>query len=64
MKDFLREKYGLLIVSVLMVIYSVYFSALSIQRHNTFRTAASDMGQMDQALWNTLHGHLLEDTRD
>ena len=46
-----------------MVAYSAYFSALSIQRHNTFRTYASDMGQMDQALWNTLHGHLLEDTR-
>ncbi len=46
-----------------MLAYSAYFSALSIQRHNTFRTYASDMGQMDQALWNTLHGHLLEDTR-
>ena len=46
-----------------MIAYSVYFSALSIQRHNTFRTYASDMGQMDQALWNTLHGNLLEDTR-
>jgi uncharacterized membrane protein len=53
----------LLIVIALMVAYSAYFSAYSIQRHNTFRTSASDMGQMDQALWNTLHGHLLEDTR-
>ncbi len=47
----------------LIVAYSAYFSALSIQRHNTFRTHASDLGQMDQALWNTLHGHFLEDTR-
>lgn len=63
MKNFLRERYGLLIVIALMIVYSAYFSAYSIQRHNTFRTHASDMGQMDQALWNTLHGHLLEDTR-
>lgn len=63
MNDFLREKFGLVIVLALMVAYSAYFSALSIQRHYTFRTSASDMGQMDQALWNTLHGHLLEDTR-
>ncbi|MBI4786383.1 MAG: DUF2079 domain-containing protein [Chloroflexi bacterium] len=60
----IQEQYGLLIVIALMVAYSAYFSALSIQRHNTFRTYASDMGQMDQALWNTLHGNLLEDTRD
>ena len=58
-----RERYGLIIVLVLMVVYSTYFSALSIQRHNTFRTQASDMGQMDQAIWNTLHGNWLQDTR-
>ena len=62
-KRFLTERYGLLIVLALMLAYSAYFSALSIQRHNSFRTQASDMGQMDQALWNTLHGNLLEDTR-
>lgn len=64
MKGLLDKKYGLVIVLALMIAYSVYFSALSIQRHNTLRTRASDLGQMDQALWNTLHGHLLEDTRD
>lgn len=63
MNGTLREKYGLLIVLALMALYGVFFSALSIQRHNTFHTFASDLGQMDQALWNTLHGHLLEDTR-
>ncbi|MBI5649458.1 MAG: DUF2079 domain-containing protein, partial [Chloroflexi bacterium] len=59
----IREKIALWIVIALMLAYSAYFSALSIQRHNTFRTRASDMGQMDQALWNTLHGNLLQDTR-
>ncbi len=63
MKQLLYNRFGLVIVLALMVAYSVYFSALSIQRQNTFRTYASDMGQMDQALWNTLHGHWLEDTR-
>ncbi len=46
-----------------MLAYSAFFSAYSIQRHHTFRTFASDFGQMDQALWNTLHGNLLQDTR-
>ncbi len=58
-----REHAGLLIVLALMAAYSVYFSAYSIQRQYTFRTYASDMGQMDQALWNTLHGNWLQDTR-
>lgn len=62
-ESFIIKRYGLFIVIALMFAYSAYFSALSIQRHNTFRTHASDMGQMDQALWNTLHGNWLEDTR-
>ena len=60
---FISTRYGLLIVLSLMTLYATYFSALSIQRHYAFRTYASDMGQMDQALWNTLHGNLLQDTR-
>ena len=63
LKQFITRRYGLLIVLALIIAYSAYFSALSIQRHDSFRTHASDMGQMDQALWNTLHGNLLEDTR-
>lgn len=63
LKQLLDRRYGLGIVLALIVAYSVYFSALSIQRQNTFRTYASDMGQMDQALWNTLHGNWLQDTR-
>lgn len=59
----IRSRYGLILVFALIFAYSAYFSALSIQRHNTFRTYASDMGQMDQAMWNTLHGNWLQDTR-
>lgn len=62
MKFFLDRK-PLLAVIALMTLYSVYFSAYSIQRHNTFRTNASDLGQVDQALWNTLQGRYLEDTK-
>jgi uncharacterized membrane protein len=63
LESFVIKRYGLFTVIALMILYSAYFSALSIQRHNSFRTHASDMGQMDQALWNTLHGNWLEDTR-
>ncbi|MBI3737556.1 MAG: DUF2079 domain-containing protein, partial [Chloroflexi bacterium] len=54
---------GVLVVLTLMIAYSAYFSAYSIQRHNAFRTHASDLGQMDQAAWNTLHGRFVADTK-
>src|SRR5437667_4629752 len=46
-----------------MMAYSAFFSALSIQRHRAFLTHGSDLGQIDQAIWNTLHGHPLEHTK-
>lgn len=60
---FFKEHYALLIVLALTIVYSVHFSAYSIQLNATFHTHASDLGQMDQALWNTLHGRFLEDTK-
>ena len=54
---------ALLVVWLLIFAYGIYFSALSIQRHRAFLTHASDLGQIDQAIWNTLHGHLLEHTK-
>jgi uncharacterized membrane protein len=38
--------------------FAVFFSWLSIQRYDAFLMHALDMGNMDQAVWNTLHGHL------
>lgn len=58
-----KNRSPLWVLLALMVVYSVYFSAYSIQLNATFHTHASDLGQMDQALWNTLHGRFLEDTK-
>lgn len=55
--------FALAVVGLLILTYSIYFSALSIQRHRAFLTNASDLGQIDQAIWNTLQGRLLEFTR-
>lgn len=54
---------ALVIVWLMVLTYGVYFSALSIQRHRAFLTNASDLGQIDQAIWNSAHGRLLEFTR-
>lgn len=54
---------ALALVCVMMLAYGIYFSALSIQRHRAFLTNASDLGQIDQAVWNSLQGRPLEFTR-
>lgn len=54
---------ALLAVWLMLLAYGVYFSALSIQRHRAFLTNASDLGQIDQAIWNSLQGRPLEFTR-
>jgi uncharacterized membrane protein len=41
------------------VAFSALFSWLSVQRHEAYQSHAFDLGNMDQAVWNTLHGHFL-----
>jgi len=54
---------ALAIVWILILAYGIYFSALSMQRHRAFLTNASDLGQIDQAIWNSAQGRSLEFTR-
>ncbi len=46
----------------LVVLYVLAFGFLSVARHTSFRSHALDLGTMDQAMWNTAHGRLLERT--
>ncbi len=54
---------ALVVVWLMILAYGLYFSAYSIQRHRAFLTHASDLGQIDQAIWNTLQGRVLEHTK-
>jgi uncharacterized membrane protein len=49
-------------VGLLIVLYIAVFSALSVARHDAFETLAYDLGNYDQAVWNTIHGRLLRFT--
>jgi uncharacterized membrane protein len=40
----------------LLLLYIAFFSVLSIRCHQTLHTYAFDLGNADQALWNTAHG--------
>ncbi len=55
----MRTRIGASVVGVLATLYAVCFSAIAFNRHDSFNTWALDMGNMDQAVWNTLHGRWL-----
>jgi uncharacterized membrane protein len=47
---------------LLLALYVLVFSWLSIQQHRAFHTRALDLGQFDQAIWNTTHGRFFVNT--
>ena len=49
----LHASYGLLTV---IVVYAAFFGAYSLQKHAAFQTSGFDLGNHDQAMWNTLRG--------
>ena len=44
-------------VGIAMLLFVVLVSMHSIVRQQSYHSDAFDMGNMDQAVWNTLHGH-------
>jgi uncharacterized membrane protein len=43
----------------LIALYVIVFGALSLLQHEAFRTSVFDLGNVDQALWNTTQGRIL-----
>jgi uncharacterized membrane protein len=48
------------LVVVITALYALTFAYLSIQQHLSLQTNAFDLGNMDQAVWNTWQGRILE----
>ena len=57
-KDHLHE----VILLLMIALYTVYFSTASFLRYDNFFTGRFDLGNMDQAVWNTIHGRIFEIT--
>lgn len=47
----------LVLLALAVLSYAVYFSVLTITRYNAFESRALDMGNLNQAIWNTAHGN-------
>ena len=70
-KTRLRSVLPYIILTLLILVYTLFFSILSIDRHNRFQSLAFDLGINDQAIWqfsrfdipfNTVRGiHILGD---
>ncbi len=50
------------LVAVAFLIFSAVFITFMVNGQNNFMTNAEDMGIMDQAVWSTVHGHVLHQT--
>ena len=47
---------------VLSLAFGLFFGALAVQQHRTYLTHGLDLGNVDQALWNTAQGRFLQFT--
>ena len=43
----------------MVLLYIALFSTLTILKHEAFETTAFDLGNMDQAVWNSVRGRFL-----
>ncbi|HEV2339876.1 MAG TPA: DUF2079 domain-containing protein [Patescibacteria group bacterium] len=43
-----------------IICYCLYFTTASFFRYNNFYTGRFDLGNMDQTVWNTLHGRIFQ----
>jgi len=50
------------LVTLMALLFSVFFIAFLVAKHNAYLTAAEDLGNMDQAVWSIIHGQLLHQT--
>ena len=56
------DNWPLIVMSVLVVAFVLFFSYLAIMRHMRLQSHGYDLGNYDQAIWNTAHGRPFEFT--
>ncbi|HLL79004.1 MAG TPA: hypothetical protein VKT25_05860, partial [Ktedonobacteraceae bacterium] len=47
---------SLALLALVMIVYSLEMSHQALLRYDTFQATAFDLGNMDQVIWNTIHG--------
>ena len=54
--SWLAAHWPALAVGLLIAAYIAFFGTLTVRQHDAFETTAFDLGNVDQAVWNTRHG--------
>ena len=57
----LKHKYEICL-GLFILIYITYFTTASFLRYDNFFTGRFDLGNMDQTVWNTIHGRIFQTT--
>lgn len=56
-------RWALAALWVLILLFSAYFSAVAVRRHDAHLTHMADLGQIDQAIWNTSQGRFVQEIK-
>jgi len=51
-----RVSWAAVTVWAFIGLYLLYFGVMTVRQHDAFQTTAFDLGNVDQAVWNTRHG--------
>ena len=54
-----KHRYAITLV-VFITLYVAYFTTASFLRYDNFFTGRFDLGNMDQTVWNTIHGRIFQ----
>jgi hypothetical protein len=59
----LSDPYRIVLLAAILL-YIWIFASLAFAQHAGMRTHKADLGQMDQAIWNTSQGRFVEEVKD
>ncbi len=51
-----------MLLAIVMIVYALEMSRQAVLRYEVFQATAFDLGNLDQVLWNTIHGRLFQFT--
>jgi uncharacterized membrane protein len=54
-----KSQISIIVVWLLILVFVLTFGSLSLRRHAALASNGMDLGNVDQALWNTAHGNFL-----
>src|SRR3989344_3238335 len=61
-ENYIKNHLHEVILLLMITLYAVYFSQASFLRYDNFFTGRFDLGNMDQAVWNTINGRIFKIT--